>query len=496
MGMASLQFYKNKYRYPKYSNAITPYGIPLPCTPVGVNLKSGTLRVKGTMTDFMSCNYLALTRDLQTIYAWIEDVQFLTEDSFLVSYSVDAWRTYKSKIDLGTQFIARRPETSNKKDNMLGASVDYPEVTSTIFPLGMPSKRVFVVQVRGAGDEPFSRTPVQPNPYQFFLREYDCNNWTSDSSLTQLLTLLQGSAEPINIVTMYSIPYMDLTELSTIPLPVKTADGTTTVGGFKFLDQDPTPRLTLTTTFSLLGTMDDLLRTDHSVQLVIPEAGVMNIPDELLVKEELRLRMDVDLFSGACNYMLVSETGDIYDTPYSQSVRGSSISSIPIVSDPLDTYLSQNQNALATSLIGDVASIVAGGAMVIGTGGLAGGAGMVASAFGGSSAISGINNIISRQANQADIANKYSNPPAFLGTALASTYNQLFWVVVTKKRVENAELVHTNFGYPWGIVDSLVFPISGFIQTEGCAVSSTDGSVPKWALDEINHNFNSGILVY
>jgi len=122
--------------------------------------------------------------------------------------------------------------------------------------------------------------------------------------------------------------------------------------------------------------------------------------------------------------------------------------------------------------------------------------GALAAAFGGGSIISGINNIIGRNAHQADIANKYSNPPAYLGTALASNYNQLYWLVITKQKVINEVTVHNNFGYPWGMVDALVFPAAGFIQTEGCSVMSTDGSVPKWALDEINGNFNSGILVH
>ena len=488
MGMATLQFYKNKYYYPHYSESLTSYGTAMDCTPVGMNLRSGTLRVKGDMSDFMSCNYLAFTRDYQTLYAWIDDVKFRTEDSFEVTYTVDAWRTYKSKVALGAQFIARRPQETFLPDNLLGNSEKPAEVIYNAHSIGLPDKRVFVVQVRTGSGEIFSRSPVQPTPYQFFMIEYDTNDWRATAPLETLMTYLMRSAKPVNIVTMYSIPWVDLSDLPAFSpgLPVKTADETVNVPGFSFLgNQDPSAILYNERALSFGTPLNELMRIPHNVQLVIPEAGIINIPDELLTKPNLKLRQDIDLFSGAVNYMLVSGT----DTFFNQSVRGSSVASIPIVSDPLDTYLSQNQNALATSLIGDVASIVGGVATAVGTGGL--GAGV-----GAGLASSGVSNIVSRFANQADMANQYSNPPAFLGTAMATNFNGKFWLLVTKMTPDNETLVHNHYGYAYGKIDTLTFPASDFIQTEGCAVTSTDGSVQRWALEEINGTFNSGIHVH
>jgi hypothetical protein len=486
--MATLQFYKNRYRYPHYINNLTPYNPPIPdVSPVEMNFKTGVLKVAGRMQDFMSCNYLSFTRDFVTIYAWIEDVKFHTENSFEVSYQVDAWRTYRSKINLGTQYIARRPQATVMRDKLLGSSTPYPEITSKKFTISSPNHRIFVVQTRTSTATIPSRTPVNPTPYQFYMLNYNINNWQATQPLMQLMTALSEGAESKNIVTMYSIPYMAISSLSTVALPIVRPNGETIhIDGFKFLgEQDPTDRMYIETSFDLGIDLDELMRVDHTVQLVIPEAGIISIPDEILTKPALKLRQDVDLFSGASNYMLVSSGNE----HYTQSVRGSSISSIPIVSDPLETYLSQNQNALATSLIGDVATIVGGGAVAFGTGG-------VGAVVGGSTAMNGVNNIVNRMAGQMDMAHNYSNPPAFLGTALVSNFNQTFWVVVTRVGVENAGAVHSNFGYPLGLIDTLTFPSSGFIQTEGCAVTSTDGSVPKWALDEINSNFNNGILVH
>lgn len=456
------------------------------CTPVGVNLRGGTLRVKGTMTDFMSCNYLQLARDGQILYAWIDDVKFRTEDSFEVTYTVDAWRTFRNKISLGTQFIKRSPAATNLKDNLLGSTQPYVDIDSVMVELATSDKRIMVVQVRESTDSLFSNTPVQPTPYLFYLTEFNINSWQDSAPLSSLMAFLANNAETQNIVTMYSIPYMDISGLSTNVLNVKTASGTTPINGFKCLDgnTDASGLLYLETTVPLPVNLDTLTRTEHSVQIVIPEAGVINIPDELLFKGDLKLRQDIDLFSGASNYMLKTGT----DKYYSHSVRGSSISSIPIVSDPMDTYLSQNQNALATSLIGDVASIAMGAGLIAGTGGLG-------AALGGAGSITGgVNGLMNTAASVGDAGNSYNNPPAFLGTALAANFNGKFWVITKRLHVTNETTVHARFGYPYNMVDVLTVPASGFIQTEGCSVES-DGTVPRWAIEEINTIFNNGILI-
>ena len=150
----------------------------------------------------------------------------------------------------------------------------------------------------------------------------------------------------------------------------------------------------------------------------------------------------------------------------------------------MQTYISQNQNALATSLIGDVATVFGGLAMIGSQG-----------AIGTGATLSGLNGIINRQAMIEDMANKTSNPPAFLGTALASFFNRQFWTIVTKQAVDNANQVHGNYGYPLNKVASLTFPSSGYIKTQGCSVT-TDGTVPTWAIEEINQMFNNGVQVH
>lgn len=472
MSMATLQFYKNPYTYPDYGS-ITASGTSMPCTPVGMGLKNGRLRVKGSMDDFMSCNYLRLTRSGKNLYAWIEDINFLTANSFEVSYRVDPWRTYRGSITLGTQYIDRSPTVTYKKDSLLGSSRAYPDISTNTIAWSNSNSRVLVIQVRPRGGS-YSNTSVQPSPYQFWVCAYAVNNWMGTQAIVDLMVALEGGAETSNIVTMYSIPYMDIQSIPSVPLDVNG----TQIAGFRLINQDVSglnSMLSRTVAIDIDTNIDVLMRSEHSVQIIVPDSGIINVPDELLKKSDLKLRQDVDLFSGASNYMLVS--GDTGFT--SHSVRGSGISTIPILSDPMETYLSQNQNALTTSLIGDVATIAIGAT----TGG---GIGAVAS---------GVGSMISKGSSILDVGNRYSNPPAFLGTALAGSFNNRIWVVVTREHVDNATIVNSNYGYPMGKVGTLSFPSSGYIKTEACSVSS-DGTVPKWAIEEINSLFDSGILVH
>lgn len=504
MEMATLQFYKNKYRYPKYSAALTAYGSPMECTPVGIGLRGGTLRVRGTMDDFMSCNYISLSRGGNTLYAWIDNVEFRTEESFDVSYSVDAWRTYKSKISLGTQFIKRSPSVTYLKDPLLGSVQPYPDVVTTDYVFDGFLRRVAVVQVRTLSGDFSSNGAAQPTPYQFYLIDYALNRWNDTPALVSLMGALAGGQQTKNIATIYSIPYIDLSSLPTAPLIVTGTDGATlaTVNGFKILphDADISDLLSRQCLIDLSYTgidLNDLMRVNHSVQLVIPEAGIINIPDELLTKPNLALQQDIDLFSGACNYMLT--TGDA--AYYTQSVRGSSVSSIPILSNPEDTYISQNQNALTTALIGDVAGLaISFGMMGMGPAGKFLGSGMandfLGKQFGTMGVVQAGTGILDTMGKMnGDQAHNYVNPPAFLGTAMAANFNGMFWVVITKEHADNQDLVHGVYGYPYNKIDSLVFPAGGYIETSNCNVESTDGSVPRWALDEINSTFNNGILV-
>jgi hypothetical protein len=500
MGMAVLQLYKNKFRYPKYSGTITAYGSPLDCTPVGIGLKSGILRVKGSMIDFMSANYLSIVRDDTTLYGWIDDVRVLNDSVMEVSYTVDAWRTYKNKIDLGVQFIRRCPTVTYLPDKLLGSIQPYNEISSTSYVIGSTTQRTAVIQVRADGAEAISNTPVQPTPYQFYLTNFNVNSWQDNQALSQLMHQLPQNAQTENLVTIYSIPYIDISGLGVqdLILHIENQDPIT-ISGFKMISFDTDMSgLLYHETDIVIDDVNSLFQTGHSLQVIVPEAGILPITDELLGKGNIKLRQDIDLFSGACNYMLTSGsygTGD-YNI-YGNSVRGSSVTSIPILSNPEETYISQNQNSLTTSLMGDVANVAIGlGMMEMGPlGAFMGSSDIMSKQFGSSIVAQGGAGMLENWAQRQDGGGLAVNPPAFLGSALVSNFNGTFWVVKSVQHVTNAGVVHDNFGYPYNAVGYLTFPDSGYIETESCNVESIDGSVPRWALEEINTVFDNGILV-
>jgi hypothetical protein len=299
------------------------------------------------MVDFMSCNYLSLTRTGKTIYAWIDDVNVINDEVFEIKYSVDSWRTFRSKIDLGVQFIKRTYTETFLLDKLLGSIQPYYDVTSTNYSIGAATKRIAVVQVRGTGGQTMSNSPVQPTPYQFYLTEYSLNSWQDSQPLVDLMSALPQNAETQNLVTIYSIPWIDISGISTAPLIITIDNNPSiTVNGWKGVTSDTDMSgLLYNETPILTDGASDLMRVAHSIQIVIPEAGIINVPDELWNSGSLKLRQDIDLFSGACNYMLTTgsyATGDY--CLYTESVRGSSVSSIPILTNPRrHLYLTESE---------------------------------------------------------------------------------------------------------------------------------------------------------
>lgn len=487
--MMEIQFYRNKYNYPDYSPFITAITEAVQCTPVNFGSRQGTIKVSRQYLDMESVNYLRFKRGSgMNFYAWITDIQFHTDNSFLVSYQVDAWRTFQYYIKLDNQFIARTSAVATHlKDDLLGSTQPYNDIIVKDFTVQKYLWRTLVVQVKPTSDNIFSRSPVQPSPYLYYVTDYEVNNWTAQSHINTLMSKLSFDAESTNIVTLYSLPYMNTSALPAAPLIVKTSktDAGLSIDGFKVLDHQNAPGSLLFVETPITFDIDvaALMRVNHSVQIVIPDAGIMDVPDELLMKPNLRLRQDVDLYSGASNYMLVYGTG----SKYTASIRGAAINSIPVTSDPYDTYISQNQNALATTLLGDVATAAAGvGTMVLG-----GPAGM---AVGGGMLMQSVTSMMNTSANANDAGASATNPPAFLGTALANQFSQQFWMVIKQTHVTNEGLVHSECGYPYNMMAALEFPWEGgYIETRGCCVSSTDGRVPKWAMEEVNQMFDKGV---
>lgn len=475
--MNTVQLYKNPYPYPTYTRTLTKYK-EFTATPRNMNLREGYVDLPLTFADVNEYNYLSFTRDGITVYAWITDAEEIGGNNrFRLKYTTDALRTFLPKVNLGVQYVERGPTPTSLYDELLGSDDPYPEVTHQELDFGHPHMRTMVVQARkpksqGEADRP-SNTPVNSTQYNFHMVPYDARDPLATPAIkNMMINIREGS--PDLIVTMYSVPYVDLTGIPLGPCPINN-NFTGNPEWYKLPETGP--QHTRFTTITYVGLPAGLTKVDHSVQIVIPEAGIMNVPVELLRSTVVGILRVTDIFSGLTNYMLTDENG----RPFPISVRGSAINSIPIVGDPLETYLSQNQNALSTAAMGDVATLI-GGIAMLSTGNIAGGA-MVVGGLGG---------IASKQATLKDAANNYSNPPAFLGSALAALYSDKFFVVVKKTKVTNASQVNSNFGYPQNRVMRLSLPSAGYIKTRNCSVT---GDVPQWAIDEINARFDRGILV-
>lgn len=488
MTMATVQFYKNPYSYPDFKKTLSPVTQPSECTPKNTTLKGGSLHISGQWGEQTDHNYLRIKRDGTTLWAWVDNVITRTANSVQVDYTVDPFRTWKDNINLRHQFVARQPQETMLYDELLAGTQQAMEEDIVEHTWSSTDKRVLVVQVRRQNTADLvSVSPVQPTPYQFYMVEYETNAWTKKSAIVNLFNELLINSETENLVTLYSVPYINMNGFADASLPVKhPGEPAKSISGFKFIGSltigDPVQDYFVRySPVAFPYNKFDMMQVKHDLKILIPGAGIINVSDEAIQKGNLKIRQDIDLFSGGSNFMLTCGSGN---QPTGQSVRGSSVASIPILSDPYDTYISQNQNALTTSMIGDVASITGGvGSMAVGN------------PVGGAMALSGARGLHGTATSKNDLKNMLpSNPPSFLGTALANHFNNTFYSIFTYDGVDNRGDVHTHFGYPINMIKQLTLPGKGFIQTQNCNVGS-DGTVPQWAVKEVNQIFDNGIRV-
>lgn len=470
--MNTVKLYKNPHPYPHYGG-ITEYKT-IQATPRNQNLKSGYVDMQLSLDEILSFNYVSFTRNGRTVYGWVESVEDIGGNKlWRVHYTTDAFRTYRGDIVLGTQYIERSPNPTLLEDPLLGSTRETNKFLRVLYNMSNPTYRYCVVQTRNmGGGEQSSNTPGQPSPYQFLFCRYNVNNWISSIPILSLINLLTQSGKTSNIVTIYSVPYVDTSRLAETSLSVIIGEETHNISGWYFLGESVDPRGVFST-YTNIEFPEGITKTRHSVKLVFPDAGIMSVPDEYLYYPNLGILQEIDVFSGACNYLLCLDEL----TPTHISIRGSSLSTIPILSDPYDTYISQNQNTLAVGLLGDTATF---------TGGVL--SGNVSAALAGAGAL------VNTATGLMDAQNAIpSNPPAFLGSALVSRYNQSFWAIVMWKDYDNEPEVRARYGYPQHRLGELTLPTKGFIQTSNCSIGS-NGSVPLWAINEINQLFNAGIL--
>lgn len=493
--MYTIQFYTNPHNYPNFGN-INPVGSSFTIPGIDIDDAVGSFRTdKLTYAQRFSVNYISLVRDGVTLYAEITNITRVSGDNVVnIAFKIDAFRSFRSVTNFGTQMVVRHPASTFDYDPLLRAATG--EVNDTtvtaLTGLGSSGARVLVVQILRPTDGTMNyRTPVQPSPYIFYLLPYTMSTLHSNTSIQALMDIITDSSKPTNIASIYSVPSFFLGALTLSsggPIPIMIDGIKHDVGsGFQVVISGNWDSALRLASDSFTQTDKSLLRVKHQASIVIPEAGIIPLPDEVLFKPNLRLRQYIDLYNGASNYMVTYDGADA--TPY--SLRSAGVSNIPMVYDAQQQQLAANRTQINAAIIQDVASIgigAAGVAAAAASGGLLSTAGMV----GGGMALKGAMGLMSTFGSIGDNVNMQVNPPSYLGSAMALHFPQKAYLMITKNRVDNANIVNSRYGYPVNQIQPLVIPSSGYIQTQDCNVS---GPIPMWAREEINTLLNDGLRV-
>ena len=496
--MMMIQFYKNPVHHPNYKYTITPSGPELFAKPVQLQTKSGTITVSANFEDLFQANYIRIRKGSSTLWGWIADVRSMgRENSWEVEYHVDPMRTYFSAIDWGKQYVVRDMTPTQLQDPLLGSTQHYLNYRSTKLIMNGSAneyKRVYVIVIRPSGEANTVRSsiiPTMPNGYVYFIREYDIRNPQNAGGITTFVEKIASSAPDPRLVSAYSVPYFDISKFDSVSTLSDYASWSDMIGAFgvdwKVIGRTTGKTLTSDDLVTTLHVGPQTLptyykRVPHQARIIVPGAGILPVSDYMM-EYGFTFRRDMDFFTGACNYMLMRVGGDGAG-PDGQSVRSSPISNLPIIGDPKDVYMTQNQNGLTTALLGDVAMI--GGGILTTMLGMPTGPGAI---------LQGVGAIGERSTRLRDLENQSTSPPAMLAPALVHNFNDTAFLDISYKDCTNETMVHDEAGYPQHVMKAITPPASGYLQTMGCNINST-GAIPQWAIDQINTQLDSGIMFY
>lgn len=497
--MNTLTLYKNTAPFPHFNDSIAFYK-SFNVTPLHQNLRSGYVDLQLSLDDLMSFNYLSYERSGNTIYGWVTDAQKLGGSMlYRITFEIDAYRTYRSSIIMGSQWIERASNIMGyAKDPLYSAINPGQEIVTLQYVFPDFSYRTLVVQVR---DESSSVTgsPLQPSPYTLYMLRYNVSNWTAEPKIVALIEHLRNSAEVSNIATIYSVPGWAYTstdqEIHTIRVKKTTQeklfngiwDSTVDFNGWAKFYAIDVAHLKKSVEIGFLPD-DQFKRVHNQSRLVFPDAGVMEIPEHVMFSPKKRITRYIDIYSGASNYVLEYSINDgVNWMPMDNMVRGSAIGNIPVLSSPADSYVSQNQNSLITQVLGDTAVLVGAGASMFVTGG-------TSLPVAGPIAASAASGLMNTAGNIGDADRRPpSNPPAVLGTALEPHYPGGFWLVWTSQKYDDLTALKAKMGNAVNAFVDVTIPSSGYLRTRGCSVKCND-ALPLWAVQEINALFDNGIF--
>src|SRR5690554_4932359 len=184
--MVEMQFIRNNNQYSLYSSNAGAVVNTVMAKPVSKNLRSGFVDVE--LTNISNFNYVSYTLHGKRIYAWVTDVEHIAGNKlYRVHFSTDAYRTYINNVVIGTQFIERSPEPTNLPDPMLGSTQPTNIFYRQDYSFPNPDTRYLVVQVRQSPEDFISMSPAQPSMYNFYVAEYDVNNWRGSEPIVELM---------------------------------------------------------------------------------------------------------------------------------------------------------------------------------------------------------------------------------------------------------------------------------------------------------------------
>ena len=466
-------------------------------------ITTGKIRIQGSATILMSCNYMAWHNYMANIgnwfFAFITGVEYINVNVTEITYVIDNYATWFPYLELGHCFVEREiPKNDELYGNLVPENLELGEFTeifehNSIFDLGK-THLLLIASTKKDGTRP-ETTPSDPLPpteaymngvlSSLFYEATPCDDPIRTAVFYDDVNEYISNGYGENIIAIWLVPHFVLQNVQTttwaseryaidhwqVTIPTYLA------GGYQ-----PKNKKLFTAPYR------KVLITNHSGQTAEYHY------------EDFKNKEFLPFTVTGCAYGLPSVMVEPYGYKNSENqnpdygILLTNFPQAPTLNDTYKAYLAQNKASIATSILSSITSIGLGIGVVAGSAGVGAiaGAGMIASGA------SGVASTI------AKVTDAKASPTTVSGLIQSDGLNMV-------REIMNFEAKHLSIKYEMAEVIDNYFSAFGYachkvkipdikarstwsyVQTKGCILT---GSAPYQAKQEIIQNFDAGIRVW
>lgn len=477
-------------------------------TPISYSAQSysrvttGKIRVQGSATILMSCNYMAWHNYMANIgnwfFAFITGVEYINVNVTEITYVIDNYATWFPHLELGHCFVEREiPKNDELYGNLVPENLEIGEYVENYpytdeFDLGK-THLLLIASTDENGERPQVPEGTVLIPTECYMngilsclvyKVVPCDNKPLVAELLDEINKYIDEGKGENIIALWLVPHFVLQNIQSDTWN----DSRYAIDDWNITVPDSLNGYVPKNKKLLTAPYRKLLISNHTGQ-----TGEYNY-------EDFENTSSLPFKVIGCCYGLPSVLVEPRDYKRHKGQNPdyglllTNFPQAPTLNDTYKAYLAQNKASIATSILSSITSIGLGIGVVAGSAGVGAiaGAGMIASGVAGVS--SSIAKVTDAKASPTTVSGLIQNDCLNVVRDLVKI--EAKHMSIKKEMAEVIDNYFSAFGYACHkvkIPDIKARSTWSYVQTKGCILT---GSAPYQAKQEIIQNFDAGIRVW